>query len=142
MADAYDNLLSTSYQMVAGPKIDTRRPGAKKRDKDGFVMFPLPWRDRLGKVHHVSTMWLALFILFATWRNPDEPVIVSNIAIEGWGKLSREEKRQGLRELEECGLVSVKQVGRQSPRVTVLDCQPEPTESSRLSTSDTCPVNQ
>jgi hypothetical protein len=120
MADAFDNILDMRIPMVAGPKLDVRRPGVKRRSKEGFVMFPLNWRERLGRVDHVSAMWLALFITYQSWRNPGKPVTVSNVAMEGWGHISREEKRQGLRELEACGLVSIEQVGRQAPKATIL----------------------
>jgi hypothetical protein len=126
MADAFDNILSMRIPIMSGPKLDTRRPWAKKRDKEGFVMFPLSWRKRLEGARHIPTIWLALFILYKSTWSPDEPVIVSNVAMEGWGHISRESKRQGLKELETLGLVSVEQSGKQSPRVKILACQPKP----------------
>jgi hypothetical protein len=115
-----------SYMNIPVTKLDTRRPGAQVRGKEPFVKFPLAWRTRLEKAHHVATMWLALFILYKSWKHPGEPIVVSNIAVKDWGGLSREAKRIGLRELEALGLVSIEQVGRRSPLVKILDCQSKP----------------
>jgi len=125
MADAFDNILSMRIPMVSGPKLDVRRPGARKRAQEGFVKFPLSWRKRLDGARHIATIWLALFVLYKSTWEPDEPVTVSNVAMEGWGHISRESKRQGLKELETLGLVSVEQSGKQSPRVKILTCQPK-----------------
>jgi hypothetical protein len=131
--------MSIAVEDIPFAKLDTRRQGAKRRDKEGFVMFPLSWRKRLEGARHIATIWLALFILYKSTWSPDEPVIVSNVAIEGWGHLSRESKREGLKELEALGLVSVEQSGKQSPRVKILPCQPKP---HSLSTRATCAVNE
>jgi hypothetical protein len=75
------------------------RPSKKKKDA-GFAQFPLAWRSRLKHARHIATLWLALFLLHENWKHPGQLITVSNVAAKDWGDLSREEKREGLAELE------------------------------------------
>ena len=50
------------------------------------------------------------------WKNPSEPLTLSNVAAAKWG-VSRKQKRPALAELERRGILTHTQASKESPRV-------------------------
>jgi len=83
-----------------------------------FVRVPWAWMNRLKLVNRGSTYRVALLLLYEHWRNGGKPIRLSNAALIGEG-VTRHSKRRALKELEQLGLVKVKQCARKSPVVTL-----------------------
>jgi hypothetical protein len=90
-----------------------------RRRRKHFVRVPVAWVERLGRARSVTTVLLALHILYEHWRAGGRPFRLANgkLLLNG---ISRKRKHTGLRELEKMGLVTVARRPRKSPIVTVM----------------------
>jgi hypothetical protein len=84
-----------------------------------FVRVPWAWVDRLRDTRHTCTYRVALHLLYEHWRNGGLVIKLSNSALKGEG-IGRQRKWQGLRELEQLGLVAIERRPRKAPLVTVF----------------------
>jgi hypothetical protein len=88
--------------------------GRKPKRPTAFVTLSMVWIKRLAAIKHVATYQL-------NWKQPGAPITVSNVALRDWGiTCRREQKREGLRELEKLGLIRVECKGKASPTVKLL----------------------
>jgi hypothetical protein len=108
----------------ADPKLRFKSAAPAKKAtgwKKHFIKVPWFWVERLSGAHHACTWKLAMHLLYEHWRNGRQAIVLSNSAVEG---VARRRKWEGLRELEQLGLVAIERRPRKSPLVSVL-AEPE-----------------
>jgi hypothetical protein len=105
----------------ADPKLRFKNAPAKKATKwkKHFIRVPWSWVERLRDAHHVCTWKLAMYLLYEHWRNGGQVIVLSNAALVAEG-ITRHRKWEGVRELEQLGLVTIHRRPRKSPLVAVL----------------------
>jgi hypothetical protein len=106
---------------IASTSTGVRAVRKKPRDRSKyFVRFPMVWVEALAKIHAGShTYRVALGLVFEAWdREGGQEVKFTNELAEKFG-VSRKGKASALRQLKKAGLVSVRGMGRKSPRVTL-----------------------
>jgi len=87
--------------------------------KQRFIKFPWAWMDALKTTNRSQTYRLALFLVYEHWRTGGRDVVLSNAALRKVG-ISPRSKSNGLREMEQLGLIKVQRRHRHAPRVTLL----------------------
>jgi hypothetical protein len=97
------------------PKGTTPRPKWRKQ----FIRVPWAWVDRLKDARHTCTYRVALYLLYEHWRNGGRVIKLSNSVLKEQG-IERQRKWQGLRELEQLGLIAIERRLRKAPLVTVF----------------------
>lgn len=110
--------MTETLEAIQSKPIETEtiaRLKERRNNRRQFVKVPWDWVTALASARRVPTFKLALFLLHEFWRNPDQPVVVSNTRAAEFG-LTRKTKAIALSELVSWGLVRVEQTGRQSPR--------------------------
>jgi hypothetical protein len=74
---------------------------SKKKERTTFVALPMTRVKRLENAKLAVTYRLAIFLHYRNWKQPGEPVTVSNVALRGFGSsMSRWQKDRALCELE------------------------------------------
>ena len=94
-------------------------PRKIQKRREHFVRVPWPWIEQLAKARHIATYRVALHVLYQHWKGRGKPFTLSNTAMRDQG-VSRWRKWDGLRELEQLGLIIVERRKRRSPRIAVI----------------------
>jgi hypothetical protein len=94
-------------------------PMARKRRKDCCALVPELWVEKLlPALSTNATRWLAVVLLWRSFRNRGHPFACPNLKRYG---ISEYQKRNGLAELEEAGLIAVvERLPGRSPRVKIV----------------------
>jgi hypothetical protein len=94
-------------------------PEKIRRRRKLFVKVPWTWVERLMKARRLSTSKVAHYVLHLHWHHGGKPFPLANgmLAMDG---VNRFRKWDGLRELEELGLIRVDRRQSKSPLVTAL----------------------
>jgi hypothetical protein len=104
-----------------GRKIEVKTlysgPAQKKTRREQFALVPKTWLPKLSTMN-MSTRWLAVALLWNSWRNYGRPFPCSNSLLKDFG-LKRYHKDKGLVELEQAGLITVRRFQFRSPRITI-----------------------
>jgi hypothetical protein len=123
MGDTFDAkaLALKPEHLERGRLADTGIAAAKReRRKGDFVRLSLNQFERLAKTKNKASWKVFIRLLFLDWRYPGNVIQLGNIALKGLG-ISRNAKYRALTELEELGLLEVKnRLPRASPEVIVL----------------------
>jgi hypothetical protein len=93
-----------------------RRP----RQKLGFVMMALGWKNQLYKAHYACTLKVGIELHYLSYKSFHKPFVLTNVAAARIG-IDRQAKYRALRELQALGLIAVEQRPRKSPMITVLN---------------------
>jgi hypothetical protein len=93
-------------------------PRKIRERRQQFVKVRWAWIERLCKARRASTLKVALFILHLDWKHHGRPFALGNHAMAEDG-ISRYQKRDALRELEQLGLISIQRRRRKSPLITI-----------------------
>jgi hypothetical protein len=113
MTDPYD-----LANLRLPPEAEQRvTPGKVRERREQFVMVPQWWVERLVKARRISTYRVALHVLYRHWKSRGQAFPLPNEAVFD-GDINRWRKWDGLRELEQLGLVTVERRRRKSPIVT------------------------
>ena len=109
------------YIYRRGRKIAVRdlntSPLPKKTRHELFVLVPKTWLPKLSTMK-MGTRWLAVALLWNSWRHYDRPFPCSNSLLKEFG-LTRWHKDQGLIELERAGLITIQRTQHRSPQITI-----------------------
>ena len=89
----------------------------KKQHKQEFVLVPKEWLPKLSTMS-MGTRWLAVALLWNSWRHYGRPFPCSNSFLNEFG-LTRRQKDRGLLELEQAGLITVERAQHRAPRVKI-----------------------
>jgi hypothetical protein len=85
-----------------------------------YTQFPYAWEERLRDCKAAgSTYRLALYLLYAHWRNGGRRIRLSNGVLAAAG-VDRTTKWVGLRALEQAGLIKVEYRQRKAPMIECL----------------------
>lgn len=97
-------------------------PRAKRRrkaNKDAYVMVPLWWLEQATKATRSPQTFVAVWLLYLSWKAKSPTFPVPNSQLEGRGA-DRQAKRRALASLEAAGLITVDRRDRKTPVVTLL----------------------
>jgi hypothetical protein len=103
----------------ADPNLRPKGATRKAKWRKQFVRVPWVWADRLKEARHISTYRVALHLLYEHWRNGGLTIKLSNSALKEEG-IKRRRKWEGLRELEQLGLIAIERRPRKAPLITVF----------------------
>jgi hypothetical protein len=120
--DIFDDLAALQINPDLAAKVQAKAKGAPRKAtkwKKHFIRVPWSWVERLRDAHHVCTWKLAMYLLYEHWRNGGQVIVLSNAALAAEG-MTRHRKWEGVRELEQLGLVTIQRRPRKSPLVAVL----------------------
>jgi hypothetical protein len=109
-----DDLLAVDLHPVRPEKV----PAKRQKWQRHYVQVPWPWVVRLQSAKRVSTYKLAFLLLYESWKNGDEPLVLSNVLAAEVG-LCRQAKWRGLAELEGLGLVRLERRKGLAPRLVL-----------------------
>jgi hypothetical protein len=120
MTDYFDDVEKLRLKGPLPPLPASARVRSKRNRQEGeFVVISREQSDRLDKARWYGSERVFRHLLFLTWRAPDKPVKVGNIAFNRKGT-DRRIKYRALKELENLGLIRAKWEPRKSPFVIVL----------------------
>jgi hypothetical protein len=104
-----------------GRKIEVKTldigPLPTKERREQFVQVPQAWLPKLSTLN-MHTRWLAVALLWSSWRHYGRPFPCSNSLLKEFG-LKRYHKDTGLIELERAGLITVHRFQCRSPQITI-----------------------
>jgi hypothetical protein len=89
-----------------------------KQNKDAFVKVPLWWIREATKAMETPMALVAIELLYAHWKTKSLTFPLPNGRLTKIG-INRKTKQRALRRLEAAGLITVEQVPRETPRVTL-----------------------
>jgi hypothetical protein len=89
-----------------------------KQNKDAFVKVPLWWIREATKAMETPMALVAIELLYARWKTKSLTFPLPNGRLTKLG-INRKTKQRALRRLEAAGLITVEQVPRKTPRVTL-----------------------
>ena len=102
---------------IAVRDLDTGPVPKKKRRQNCCALVPELWVEKLLPALSTSTRWLAVVLLWRSFRSRGHPFTCPNL--ERYG-VSEYQKRKSLAELEGAGLIAVERVLGKSPRVKMV----------------------
>ena len=92
---------------------------AKPKNIQPYVRrVPLHRAGRAAAATGSQRMFVWLWLLYETWRQQTQAIVVSNKALQKFG-IGREVKRQALRQLEAAGLITVEWRANKNPVASV-----------------------
>jgi hypothetical protein len=107
---------------IGNLRLDIKPPNAEpvarvRRQKrtEPFIQIPVSLMERLSGCSG-ATYAIAIYLCYQNWKNPGEPITLSNVALEAWG-VSRQEKRTALIKLEALGVITTERRGKRAPRI-------------------------
>jgi hypothetical protein len=101
-------------------KAASKRHGERPRRIEPFLQVPHKALVAGSAVLRSSKQFLVwLYVFHRVWSDKNNTVVVANQTLNSWG-VSRDQKTQALRLLEEAGLITVQWRERRSPLVTLL----------------------
>jgi hypothetical protein len=80
-----------------------------------FVLVPKHWRRKLSTMR-LRTRWLAVVLLWKSFQHYDRVFSCANL--ENYG-ISPRQKREGLVELEQAGMILIHRARGKSPRIKI-----------------------
>lgn len=89
-----------------------------KKHHEQFVRIPKAWLPKLSAMN-ISTRWLAVALLWKSWRHYGRPFPCSSSLLEEFG-LRRWHKDKGLIELERAGLITIRRARHRAPQITIV----------------------
>jgi hypothetical protein len=99
---------------------DPRVAAPIKRGKvEPFVKVPLWWIEAATKAIRSPRTLVLMELLYASWKGRSPTFSLPNVRLQKLG-VSRETKREVLRDLERAGLVRVKRSFQKTPVVTLI----------------------
>jgi hypothetical protein len=96
-----------------------------KRWRRHYVNVPWQWVEQLRTTKRVCTYRVALLLLYEHWRTGGQPILLSNVGVQGEG-LGRRSKWNAIAELQGRGLIEVEAVRGRSPRITLCHLSERP----------------
>jgi hypothetical protein len=91
----------------------------KRKKVEPFVKVPLWWIAAAAKAARSPRTLVLVELLRASWKARSPTFPLANVRLAKLG-VSRETKREVLRDLEGAGLIMVERPGRKSPVVTLI----------------------
>jgi hypothetical protein len=90
----------------------------RKRRKREFAQIT---REQVNRLRGAASATITVFhfLLLIDWRSPGKPILLANGGLEQIG-ISRWAKYRALSELEELGLIELRNRGRKSPEVVIV----------------------
>lgn len=85
-----------------------------------FIAGPVDviWLSRARKLG-VTALWVGLALWFLRGLRRSDSFVVSNLIMQEWD-VRPDAKSRALRKLEKAGLITITQIGKRSPRVTLV----------------------
>jgi hypothetical protein len=90
---------------------------AKRRQE--FTQITRAQIERLAGAASVTSVTVFHFLMLIDWRYPGKPIRLANEGLEQLG-VTRQAKYRALVDLKRLGLIELKNRGRKSPEVTIL----------------------
>lgn len=91
----------------------------KRRKEPPFIKVPLWWAEAAAKATRMPGMLVLVELLHRSWKAKSLTFTLPNGGLKKRG-VSREVKRERLRDLEAAGLIMVERHHGKSPRVTLV----------------------
>jgi hypothetical protein len=101
-------------------KLKTNEVKRRPRQKRGFVMMTLAWKNQLYKAHYACTFRVGIELHYLNYKSFYKPFVLTNVAAARIG-IDRQAKHRALLELEALGLIAIERRSRKSPLITVLN---------------------